>query len=105
MAIFYSHGANPQTPKETFRRETLPFGMTPLADALIECGLEFRTWDFTRQDNELAYRKEEILETLHAEFIAEGNSFLYENRIGEALGVLDAVASGMHARYLYLVQV
>lgn len=105
MAIFYSHGANPQTPKETFRRETLPSDKTPLADALSKCGLEFRTWDFTRQDYELAQRKKEILETRHAEFIAEGYSFLYENRIAEALGVLDAIASGMHARYLYLVKV
>ena len=105
MAIFYSHGATPENPKETFRRETLPADKTPLADALVRSELGFATWDFTRQDHELAQRKREILEKLKPEFQAEGNLFLYENRMGEALGVLDAVESGMHARYLYCVQV
>jgi CheY-like chemotaxis protein/SAM-dependent methyltransferase len=105
MAIFYSHGANPQTPKETFRRETLPPTKTPLANALNACGLDFQTWDFTQQDYELAQRKKEILEQLKAKFEAEGNLFLYENRLGETLGVLDAIESGMHARYLYRVRV
>ena len=105
MAIFYSHGANPRNPKQTFRRETLLPDKTPLADALIQCGLDFKTCDFTRQDHELAQRKQEILEKLEPEFQAEGNRFLYENRLGEPLGVLDAIASGMHVRYLYRVQV
>jgi DNA-binding NarL/FixJ family response regulator len=105
IAIFYSHGANPQNPKETFQRETLPPDQTPLAAALKKCGLEFQTWDFTQQDYELAQRKKEILEKLKAEFLTEGNQFLYDNRIDETLGVLDAIESGMHARYLYRVQV
>ncbi len=105
MVIFYSHGANPENPKETFRRETLPPDQTPLAEALRRCGLEFQTADLTRQDQELAERKREILAQLKSEFRAEGNIFLYENRIREALGVVDAIASGMHARYLYTVPV
>lgn len=105
MTIFYSHGADPENPKETFRRETLPADRTPLADALKKCGLEFQTWDFTLQDYELAQRKKGILEELKADFEAEGNLFLYENRIGETLGVLDAVESAMHARYLYHVRI
>ena len=105
MAILYSHGANPENPKETFRHETLPFDKTPLADALTKCGLAFQTWDITPQDYELAQRKKQILEKLCVEFQAECNSFLYDNRIGETLGVLDAIESGMHARYLYVVQV
>jgi ubiquinone/menaquinone biosynthesis C-methylase UbiE len=104
MAIFYSHGANPQTPKEKFDRATLPPDKTPLAVALQACRLAFQTWDLTRQDYELARRKKEILEKLRAEFEREGNQFLYDNRIGEALGVLDAIESEMHARYLYRVQ-
>jgi SAM-dependent methyltransferase len=104
MAILYSHGANPQTPKENFDRATLPPGQTPLAAALKTCGLDFQTWDFTRQDYALAQRKKEILEKLMPEFETEGNMLLYENRLGEALGVLDAIESGMHTRYLYRVQ-
>lgn len=105
MGILYSHGANPKNPKETFRRETLPPDQTPLAEALRQCGLVFQTEDLTRQDQELAERKREILAQVESEFQAEGNIFLYENRIGEALGVADAIASGMHARYLYTVPV
>jgi hypothetical protein len=67
--------------------------------------LEFQAWNFTQQDYELAQRKKEILEKLKAEFQAEGNEFLYDNRIGETLGVLDAIESKMHARYLYCVPV
>ncbi len=104
LAIFYSHGANPQTPKEIFRRETLPPDQTPLADALKKCGLAFQTWDFTQQDDTLAQRKKEILEKLKAEFQAEDHLFLYDNRMGETLGVLDALESQMHARYLYLAR-
>lgn len=104
MAIFFSHGADPEHPKETFRRETLPPDRTPLADALETCGLAAKAWDLTQQDLELAQRKASILEELKAEFEAEGNGFLYENRMGEALGVSDAVTSGMHARYLYVVR-
>ena len=105
MVIFYSHGANPENPKETFRRKTLPPDCTPLAGALRECHVEFRTWDFTSQDLQLAERKLKCLEELEADFRAEGNEFLYENRLGETRGVLDAIANHMHARYLCLVQV
>ncbi len=104
MAIFFSHGVDPEHPKETFRRETLPPDRTPLADVLRQLGLVFQTCDLTQQDYALAQRKKEILTQLKPEFEAEGNLFLYENRIGEALGVADAVESGMHARYLYDVK-
>ncbi len=50
-------------------------------------------------------RKKEIVEKLKIAFEQEGNQFLYENRIGETLGVLEAIESGMHTRYLYRVQI
>lgn len=105
IAIFYSHGVDPEHPKETFDRATLPPAKTPLAIALRQSRLDFQTFDFTTHDYTLARRKKEILEELKTEFEAEGNLFLYENRLGEANGVLAAVESGMHVRYLYLARV
>ncbi len=104
MAIFFSYGVDPEHPKETFDVTTLPPDRTMLGVTLRQMGLEFETWDYTRQDYELARRKKEALERLKPEFEAEGNQFLYGNRIGETLGVMAACECAMHARYLYHVK-
>jgi SAM-dependent methyltransferase len=104
MGILYSHGADPSTPIAVFRRETLPPERTPLGEALRYHGLPFRTWDLTADDYRHAQRKKRIAEELRAEFEAEGHLFLYENRHGEAEGVMAAIEAGAHARYLYHVQ-
>jgi cyclopropane fatty-acyl-phospholipid synthase-like methyltransferase len=103
MAIFYAHGIDPETPAETFPREELPADNTPLAQSLRRYGLSFQTWDFTQQDYVHAQCKKWVAEELRAEFEAEGNAFLYENHHAEAEGVMHAVESGLHARYLYRV--
>jgi SAM-dependent methyltransferase/GNAT superfamily N-acetyltransferase len=103
MAIFYSHGADPQNPIETFRRDTLPPDRTPLGEALTRQGLHFRTWDFTGADHEHARLARRVLDELKPAFEAEDNLFLFENRLGEANGIIAAVEAGAHARYLYLV--
>ncbi len=103
LVIFYSYGASPEYPKESFDTATLAPDKNPLGRALTMNGLQFRTWDFTTADYVLAQRKHEVLETLRDSFKAEGNSFLYENRIGESEGILEAARSGMHSRFLYLV--
>jgi cyclopropane fatty-acyl-phospholipid synthase-like methyltransferase len=103
MAIFYSHGANPENPIETFRRETLPPDRTPLGEALSRQGLRYHTWDFTEADYQHARLARQVLEELEPVFEAEDNLFLCENRLGEALGVIAAVEAGVHARYLYHV--
>ena len=103
MALFYSHGANPETPLAVFRRETLPPDATPLAVALHRYGLAYTWWDFTWADYRHALRKKRMLEELETTFAAEGNTFLFENRYGEANGVIAAVEAGAHARYLYHV--
>jgi SAM-dependent methyltransferase len=103
MGIFYSHGVGPGTPIETFSRDTLPADNTPLAQALRANGLRFRAWDYTAADYRHAQLKEQVTEELQAEFEAEGNLFLYDNRRGEAEGVKKAIEAGLHARYLYHV--
>lgn len=103
LAIFFSHGVDPQHPPETFDRATLPPDRTPVGVALDANGMHFETWDYTADDLALAERKIAILESLRDEFQTEGNLFLYENRMGESTGVLAAHRAGMYARYLYLV--
>jgi cyclopropane fatty-acyl-phospholipid synthase-like methyltransferase len=104
MAFFYSYGREPWVPREKFPADTLPPGRTPLADALQANSLGFQTWDLTQQDYLLAQRRKEVLADLKPQFEAEELMFIYENRMGDALGVSQAVEEGLHARYLYLVR-
>lgn len=104
MAIFFSHGREPWVPKDEFPKETLPPDNTPLAEALRANNLTFRTWDMTRQDYELAQRRKQVLAELKTQFESEGMLFIYENRMGDAEGISQAIEEGLHARYLYHVQ-
>jgi ubiquinone/menaquinone biosynthesis C-methylase UbiE len=104
MAIFFSHGREPWVPKDQFPKETLPPDKTPLAGALTANDLTFRTWDLTLQEYELAQRRKEVLAELKPQFEFEGALFIYENRMGDAEGISQAIEEGMHARYLYHVQ-
>ena len=45
-----------------------------------------------------------MLEELKAELAAEGDSLLYNNRYGEAIGVIAAFEAGAHARYVYHIR-
>ena len=103
LAIFFSHGREPWVPKEAFSKETLSPDKTPLAQALSANDLTFRAWDLTRQDYELAQRRKTVLAELKSQFAAEGNLFIYENRLGDADGISQAIEDGLHARYLYQV--
>jgi len=104
LAVFFSHGREPWVPREAFREETLPPGRTPLAAALRENGLVFAVWDLTDADYRLALRRREALKELKERFAAEGLTFIYENRMGDAEGVRQAVEEGLHARYLYIAR-
>jgi len=104
MAFLYSFGREPWVPKEEFRADRLPPNRTPLADALQENRLAFRTWDLTTADYRLALRRKQVLEDLKPRFDAEGLMFIHENRMGDALGVSRAIDEGLHARYLYVAQ-
>jgi SAM-dependent methyltransferase len=104
MAIFFSHGREPWVPKDEFPKETLPPDKTPLAEALRANGLIFRTWDLTHQEYELAQRRKDILAELKPQFETEGTLFIYENRMGDAEGISQAIEEGLHARYLYHIQ-
>lgn len=104
MAILYSYGREPWVPMEEFPKERLAADNTPLAEALGANGLMFQTWDLTCQDDALARRRKEVLTELKSQFEADQAMFIYENRMGDAEGVSQAIAAGLHARYLYHIQ-
>lgn len=104
MALFFSHGREPWVPKGQFPKEILPPDKTPLAEALRANNLTFRTWDLTLQEYELAQRRKEVLAELKPQFEIEGTLFIYENRMGDAEGISQAIEEGQHVRYLYHAQ-
>jgi cyclopropane fatty-acyl-phospholipid synthase-like methyltransferase len=105
MAFLYSQGREPWVPVDEFPRESILPDQSPLAKALQANDLVYRTWDLTSQDYALAQRRKSILLELKLQFEAEGNLFIYENRMGDAEGVSQAIEEGLHARYLYLAHI
>jgi hypothetical protein len=71
---------------------------------LKENHLSFCTTDLTQQDYDLAVKRKQVLLELKPLFEAEGIMFIYENRLGDANGVAQAIEQGLHARYLYHVE-
>jgi cyclopropane fatty-acyl-phospholipid synthase-like methyltransferase len=104
MGIFYSYGREPWVPVADFPKEKLPPDETPLAEALGENGLTWKTWDLTKQDYELAKKRKAVLEELKPQFEAEGIMFIYENRHGDAEGIRQAIEDGLQARYFYYIK-
>lgn len=102
LAILYAHGREPWVPVEEFPAQTLPPDCTPLAQALAANGLSFQTWEFTAADYRLALRRMDVLTELRPQFEAEGNLFIYENRMGDARGISQAIEMKLQRRYLYL---
>jgi hypothetical protein len=45
-----------------------------------------------------------VLAELRPQFEAEGAMFIYDNRMGDAEGISQAILENLHARYLYHVQ-
>jgi ubiquinone/menaquinone biosynthesis C-methylase UbiE len=103
MAFLYSHGWEPWTPVESFDKATLAPDATPLARALHAHGLPYETRDFTADDLRLAHRRQEVLVELKPQFEAEDILFIWENRMGDAQGIAEAVERGLQRRYLYHV--
>ncbi len=82
------------------RRTLLP-DWTPLAETLRKHDLSYRTWDYTWQEYERALISRQVALELEAAFEAEGNRFLFENRILEANGSISFYEEGRMSRYLY----
>lgn len=104
MAFLYAHGWEPWTPVESFDKATLAPDATPLARALQGHGLLYDTQDFTVDDLRLALRRRVVLEELKPQFEAEDILFIWENRMGDAQGIAQAIVKGLQRRYLYHVR-
>jgi ubiquinone/menaquinone biosynthesis C-methylase UbiE len=102
LAFLYSHGREPWVPIEEFDAATLAADHTPLAKALSANGFSFTVTDFSADDLRLAIRRQEVLADLRDQFEAEGNLFIYENRLGDANGIRQACEEELQRRYLYV---
>ena len=101
LAFLYSHGREPWVPVEEFDVSTLPAPNTPLAKALAANEFGYTFVDFTADDLRLAIHRQEVLADLRDQFEAEGNLFIYDNRLGDANGIRQACEDGLQRRYLY----
>lgn len=101
LTFLYSHGREPWVPVEEFDVSTLPATNTPLAKALSTNGFGYTFVDCTADELRLAIRRQEVLADLRDQFEAEGNLFIYENRLGDANGIRQACEDGLQQRYLY----
>jgi ubiquinone/menaquinone biosynthesis C-methylase UbiE len=96
MGIFYSARISVDEPKEMLRPEN-----TILAKILMECGLQFETWEFTLEEKELWEKNGRIANELKDQFVDEGNLDIYEGLISEATSALEVFDKGQCSRYLY----
>lgn len=104
LAILYSFGREPWVPVEEFPAEQLRADKTPLAVSLSANHMSFVAQDLTADEYRLALLRRSVLADLRAQFEAEGNLFIYENRLGDANGIAAAIEEGLHRRYLYIAR-
>jgi len=78
---------------------------TPLGVALERHGLPYYTWDYTDHEYQRSLLSRRVALELEAAFEAEGNCFLFENRMVEANGNISFYESGRICRYLYQAHV
>jgi SAM-dependent methyltransferase len=105
MAILHTYGWEPAMSLEEFDARTLHPAQTPLGQALRANGLRFQTQDWTAADYRLTLLRGEVLRELEPQFRSEGLGFLYENRMGEVVGMTRSHELGLLRRYLYHVKV
>lgn len=99
MGLFYSTHLLAGEPKETL----MPEG-TPLAKVLRSLNLSFRTWVFTEEEKGVWERSIQAGDELRAEFEAEGNQGILDDRIYEAKMHMVDFEAGRVRRYLYHVR-
>ncbi len=86
------------------RQRILP-DQNDLGRVLVRRGLPFQAWDFTQAELERSKRSLAVLAGLKADFEAENNLFLYENRRVEAETNARFIAEGRFSRHLYRIDV
>ena len=75
---------------------------TEFAQAMHRLEFTYQCWDYSEPMLEHLRRRRPILNELKAQFVAEGNTFLYESHLGESFGIERAYTHNAGKRYLYL---
>jgi ubiquinone/menaquinone biosynthesis C-methylase UbiE len=102
LAAFFDQSCGPDKPLEEYPSDLILPDGTELAQALQRLGLEYQTWDYTKQMLAHLRRRRPVLAELKPRFEAERNLFLHENHLGEANGIERAYTHDAGKRYLYL---
>ena len=102
MGIFYTFSIWSGEKRESLKPENTPLGV-----GLKKAGLNYHTFDFSKQTYRLMQRKKEIGEEMKPFFFREGNLALYEFIINESESSLDVYCPETcnFARYLYTVSI
>ena len=74
---------------------------TVLGKALEKCGMTFKAWDFTVDEEEMWKKIVKFANELKNQFIDEGNLAIYEGRISEATRELEFFRTERKRRYLF----
>jgi len=94
MGLFFTHlGEAPASPEQT-----------KLGVSLAANGLSFEAHDLTEADRRFWSRAKEVGERLETQAAAEAGDNSDLLHLGETRAVLDFMAKGGHARYLYLAR-
>jgi ubiquinone/menaquinone biosynthesis C-methylase UbiE len=99
MGVFYSEIARPEHSKEVLLADNTKF-----AQALKKHNLNFRTYDYTANDETFWTRSRATAEELKSDFEAEGNLEMYKGLVEESERLLEVISSGRSSRYLYHVR-
>ena len=92
MGLFYTHIVESS-------ESSLAASDTKLGAALRANGVAFDVHELSESDRHFWQRSKDVAEDMRVDFEAEGNADLMH--LGETDAVLDLIAKGRHARYLY----
>lgn len=101
LYVFYSQYIFEQLKKD---KSLLHFDNTRIACIFQENNLQYRVVDYSTNEHSLYDKALKILPKYKDAFEAEGNGFIYENKLKENIAGKDMYDKGLSSRYLYIVE-
>jgi SAM-dependent methyltransferase len=101
MYLFYSQYLFEENPGD---RSALHGDHTKIADILNKNGISYKTIEYSKNERLLYKKSLAALENRREDFIKEGNSDLYENKLKEDRLGYRLYEEGRASRYLYIVE-
>ncbi len=98
MIIFYSQLI------EENKDELLPEN-TALAKALTRQGINFETWDFSKNEHEIWQKSKQVANELEENFKKEKNEFVWKMRVKESEKNLKRYQDNLCSRHLYRAEI